>query len=170
MLSFQDGLTGIANRRMLDSVLEKEWASAKRNGQPLSVILIDIDYFKQYNDHYGHIQGDECLQRVAGALRDAATRPRDLLARYGGEEFVVVLPETDEAAALTVAERCRSLIFAAEIPHRSSGLGALLTVSQGIATAVPTQDGRPQTLIERADRRLYLAKQRGRNCVVGDDG
>jgi diguanylate cyclase (GGDEF)-like protein/PAS domain S-box-containing protein len=169
-LSFQDGLTGIANRRMLDSALEKEWASGKRNGLPLSVVLIDIDYFKQYNDHYGHLQGDECLQRVAAALCGAAVRPRDLLARYGGEEFVVVLPETDEAAALKVAERCRKLIFEEEIPHRSSGMGALLTVSLGVATAVPTQDGRPQTLIERADRRLYLAKQRGRNCIVGDDG
>lgn len=170
MLSFQDGLTGIANRRMLDSVLEKEWASARRSGQPLSVVLIDIDYFKQYNDHYGHIQGDECLQRVANALRAAAVRPRDLLARYGGEEFVVVLPETDEAAALKVAERCRNLVFAEEIPHRSSGLGALVTVSLGVATTVPTQEGRHQPLIERADRRLYLAKQRGRNCIVGDDG
>jgi len=133
------------------------------------VILIDIDYFKQYNDHYGHVQGDACLQRVAGALQAAATRPRDLLARYGGEEFILVLPETDAAAALTVAERCRKLIFAEEIPHRSSSLGALLSISLGVATSTATQDGQPQTLIERADRRLYLAKQRGRSCIVGND-
>jgi diguanylate cyclase (GGDEF)-like protein/PAS domain S-box-containing protein len=169
-LSYKDGLTGIANRRMFDSLMEKEWASAQRSSQPLSVVLVDIDYFKQYNDHYGHVQGDECLKRIAHALSASAVRPRDLLARYGGEEFIVVLPETNEEAALKVAERCRNLVFAEEIPHRSSGLGTLVTVSIGVATTVPAHGASALSLVERADRRLYLAKQRGRNCIVGDDG
>ena len=102
-LSFKDGLTGVFNRRMFDSVMEVEWANAKRNRQPLSLIMLDIDYFKQYNDYYGHIQGDECLKRVANMLACVATRSRDFFARYGGEEFILVLPETDEAAAFKIA-------------------------------------------------------------------
>ncbi len=114
-LSFKDGLTGIPNRRMFDSVMEVEWSNAMRNHQPLSLIMLDIDYFKQYNDHYGHIQGDDCLRRVAKVLTSAAARSRDFIARFGGEEFVVVLPETDAQAAMNVAERCRNLIFKEQI-------------------------------------------------------
>ncbi len=106
-LSFKDGLTGVANRRMFDSVMELEWANARRDKQPLSLIMLDIDYFEQFNDRYGHIQGDECLKRVGRKLSTAATRPHDFFARFGGEEFVLILPQADEAAAMRVAERCR---------------------------------------------------------------
>ncbi|KAJ0344444.1 hypothetical protein COL154_014012, partial [Colletotrichum chrysophilum] len=105
---------------MFDSVLEQEWLDARRNSQPLSLIMLDIDCFKQYNDHYGHIQGDECLKIVASALKQAATRPKDFIARFGGEEFALILPQTDNAAALKVAERCRGLVFKLQIPHVAS--------------------------------------------------
>ncbi|RTL55862.1 MAG: sensor domain-containing diguanylate cyclase [Rhodocyclaceae bacterium] len=165
-LSFKDGLTGVSNRRMFDSILELEWANARRNNQPLSLIMLDIDFFKQYNDHYGHIQGDECLKRVSQALSLAATRARDFFARYGGEEFVLVLPETDEEAALVVAERCRKLIFKEQIPHAKSEAGQLLTISLGVGTLVPTHQDEPIRFIEEVDRRLYQAKEKGRNCIV----
>lgn len=165
-LSFKDGLTGIANRRMFDSILDTEWMHARRNSQPLSLILIDIDYFKQYNDHYGHIQGDDCLKRVGQALNSAATRARDLLARFGGEEFALILPETDAAAAKVVAERCRSLIFKEQIPHPTSPVGQILTVSLGVGTLIPGHQDQPLAFIEAVDRQLYQAKQAGRNRVA----
>ena len=167
-LSYKDGLTGVANRRMFDSVLDVEWNSAQRNKQPLSVILLDIDYFKQYNDHYGHIQGDDCLKRVATALGKAGTRARDFFARYGGEEFILVLPETDAESAYRVAERCRAAIFKEQIPHEKSDAGQILTISLGIATLTPTHKDDPVTFMEKVDRQLYLAKQRGRNCIVNE--
>lgn len=165
-LSYQDGLTGVANRRMFDNRLQMEWSNAQRNSLPLSLILLDIDYFKQYNDHYGHIQGDNCLKRVAHALNSAAARARDFFARYGGEEFVLVLPETDEKAAIKVAERCRSLIFKEQIPHEKSPVSQLLTISLGVGTIVPTQKDESLPFIEEVDRRLYQAKHSGRNCIV----
>lgn len=165
-LSFRDGLTGTANRRMFDSVLELEWTDARRNGQPLSLIMLDIDCFKQYNDHYGHIQGDECLKQVAGALRKAASRQRDFLARYGGEEFVLVLPDTDAQAAQMVAERCRNLIFKAQIAHAASSVGQLLTISLGVGTIVPSHSTNPLAFIEEVDQQLYKAKANGRNCIA----
>jgi len=165
-LSFKDGLTGVANRRMFDSILEMEWANARRTSQPLSLILLDIDYFKQYNDHYGHIQGDECLKLVSKTLSAAATRPRDFIARFGGEEFVLVLPETDAGAAWAVAERCRSLLFKKQIPHEKSRIGNLLTVSLGVSTIVPSGAEKLMDFVEETDRRLYLAKQQGRDCIV----
>jgi len=164
--SFKDGLTDVANRRMLDSVLQLEWENARRNNQPLAIIMLDIDYFKQYNDHYGHIQGDDCLKRVAKALSHAATRSRDFFARFGGEEFMLILPETDEASAIKVAERCRNLIFKEQIPHAKSDVGQLLTISLGIGAITPTQQDRPLAFIEEVDRRLYQAKQQGRNRIV----
>lgn len=166
-LSYQDGLTGVANRRMFDSVMEKEWSGARRNGQPLSLIILDIDYFKQYNDHYGHIQGDDCLRRVAQALLDVSTRSRDFLGRFGGEEFILILPETDASSAAKVAERCRRLILDLRIPHVRSDIGQTLTVSVGVATVVPADSSEPMLFIELVDRRLYRAKQSGRNCIVG---
>ena len=165
-LSFKDGLTGVANRRMFDAILETEWTHARRNSQPLSLILIDIDYFKQYNDHYGHIQGDDCLKRVGKVLGSAATRARDLLARFGGEEFALVLPETDAAAALKVAERCRSLIFKEQMPHATSPISPILTVSLGVNTIIPGHSDQPLAFVEAVDRRLYQAKQAGRNRVA----
>ncbi len=165
-LSFKDGLTGVANRRMFDSILEMEWTHARRNNQPLSIIMLDIDYFKQYNDHYGHLQGDACLKRVAQVLSSAATRARDFVARFGGEEFVLVLPETDEKSAAKIAERCRNLIFKEQIPHASSPVSQILTVSLGVGTMTPTHQDEALGFVEAVDKRLYQAKQRGRNCIV----
>ncbi|MES2580243.1 MAG: sensor domain-containing diguanylate cyclase [Pseudomonadota bacterium] len=164
--SFKDGLTGVANRRMFDSILEAEWVNARRNSQPLSIIMLDIDYFKQYNDHYGHVQGDDCLKRVAQVLSKAATRSRDFCARFGGEEFVIVLPETDETDAKKVAERCHQLIFKEQILHAKSGVSQILTISIGVGTVIPQADEGALTFIHEVDRRLYQAKQKGRNCVV----
>lgn len=165
-LSFKDGLTGIPNRRMFDSVMEVEWSNAMRNHQPLSLIMLDIDYFKQYNDHYGHIQGDDCLRRVAKVLSAAAARSRDFIARFGGEEFVVVLPETNTEAAMNVAERCCSLIFKEQIFHENSQVSQLLTVSLGVGTIVPSRKDKLIDFVEEVDQRLYQAKQKGRNRIV----
>jgi diguanylate cyclase (GGDEF)-like protein/PAS domain S-box-containing protein len=164
-LSFRDGLTGVANRRRFDAVLETEWKSAQRTGLPVSMIMFDIDFFKQYNDHYGHVGGDDCLKRVAQTLKTSATRPRDCLARYGGEEFALVLPETDEAGASHVAVRCREALAAERIPHEKSTAASTVTVSIGVGTTVPMDD-QPVRFIEEVDRCLYRAKQGGRNCVV----
>ncbi|HEY8972705.1 MAG TPA: diguanylate cyclase, partial [Burkholderiaceae bacterium] len=164
--SFRDGLTGVSNRRKFDAVLEEEWTLARRNTQPLSLILIDIDFFKQYNDHHGHVQGDECLKAVAAALGTVANRPRDLLARYGGEEFVLVLPATDESAAQRVSERVRQALFKAQIPHAASSVGQLLTVSQGVGTIIPSSTDTLVQFLDTVDRRLYRAKQAGRDRSV----
>lgn len=168
-LSFKDGLTGVANRRRFDAVMEVEWGNALRTQLPLSLILLDIDYFKQYNDHYGHLQGDECLRRVGKALSGAATRPRDFIARFGGEEFVLVLPETDVPSALTVAERCRSLLLQEQIPHEKSRVSEFLTISLGVGTIVPSPREEMMGFVEMVDSRLYLAKQAGRNRMVDED-
>lgn len=165
-LSYKDGLTNVANRRMLDQVVAREWASAYRNQQPLSLIFADIDFFKEYNDHYGHIAGDDCLRRVAGALNAAAARPRDLLARFGGEEFVLLLPETDADAAMAVAERCLGSVLGEMIPHQYSRIGEYLTVSLGVGTIVPQEQDSPEEFFEKVDGLLYLAKQQGRNRVM----
>jgi len=165
-LSFKDALTGVYNRRMFDSVMEVEWANAKRNHQPLSLLMLDIDYFKQYNDHYGHIHGDECLKRVAKALSNVGTRSRDFFARFGGEEFIVVLPETDATAANMIAERCRSLIFKAQIPHEKSLVSQILTVSIGVSTIIPAHSDQAIDLIAKVDRQLYQAKEKGRNRIA----
>ncbi|WP_430010215.1 GGDEF domain-containing protein, partial [Methylophaga lonarensis] len=126
-LSFKDGLTGVANRRMLDSILDLEWSNARRSKRPLSLILLDIDFFKEYNDCYGHLRGDDCLKLVAQTLGAAATRARDFFARFGGEEFIFVLPETDAEAAEKIAERCQELIARLEIPHQGSKVSDCLT-------------------------------------------
>ncbi len=164
--SYQDGLTGVANRRMFDNRLQVEWANAQRSSQPLSLILLDIDYFKQYNDHYGHVQGDDCLKHVGQALSVAAARPRDLVARYGGEEFALLLPETDATAAARVAERCRQLIREQRILHAQSQVAPLLTVSLGVGTLIPDQQTSPPAFLEAVDRLLYQAKHQGRDRAV----
>ncbi|MEC5385061.1 diguanylate cyclase [Uliginosibacterium sp. H3] len=164
--SFKDGLTGVANRRMFDSVLKQEWSQAQRSGQPLSLILVDIDYFKQYNDHYGHVQGDECLKLVASVLSGAAKRPRDLFARFGGEEFIFVLPETPADAAQLIAERCRELILSEQIAHAASQINPLLTISLGVGTVTPTHDDQVVAFLEGVDRQLYQAKQQGRDRIA----
>lgn len=167
-LSFRDGLTGVANRRRFDTLVDREWIHARQSRQPLSLLMIDIDYFKQYNDGYGHLEGDACLQRVARLLASVATRSRDLLARFGGEEFVLLLPETDAAAAAKLAECCRNLILDEKIPHDSPAGGPVLTISIGVATSIPGYADEMRDFIDAVDKRLYRAKQLGRNCVVAD--
>ncbi|HEY9098691.1 MAG TPA: sensor domain-containing diguanylate cyclase [Thiobacillus sp.] len=162
-LSFMDSLTGIANRRKFDATLDLEWTSASRSGQSLSLIMIDVDFFKQYNDHYGHAQGDKTLKTIAHTLGLAATRPRDIVARFGGEEFMLVLPETDGKAALQVAERCQRLVEKLRIPHPVSQAGQYITVSMGVGTIQPSPKLAPHYLIEAVDKLLYQAKQNGRN-------
>ena len=165
VLSYRDSLTGVANRRMFDTLYPVEWAKARATGEPLSLVVIDIDYFKQYNDHYGHVQGDECLRRVAQALDTCASRSRDLCARFGGEEFILLLPATDEGAARNVADRCRKLLALKEIPHARSGVGRTVTVSMGVGTIVPGAQDDPHVFLDRVDRRLYQAKSAGRDRV-----
>lgn len=165
-LSFQDALTGVANWRLYDQTLAREWGHAMRNGSPLSLIVIDIDMFKEYNDHFGHLRGDESLQRVAEALQKVVTRSTDLIARYGGEEFALLLPDTSRKATLDIAERCRREIFELSIAHPASNVGTVLTISAGVASMVPTEKLDHISLFATADKMLYEAKHRGRNRVV----
>jgi len=165
VLSYRDSLTNVANRRMFDTLYPVEWAKARATGEPLSVVVVDIDYFKQYNDHYGHVQGDECLRRVAHALDAGASRSRDLCARFGGEEFVLLLPATDADSARNVAERCRKLLAHAGLPHARSGVGRAVTVSMGVGTIVPGARDDAHVFLDRIDRRLYQAKSSGRDRI-----
>jgi len=161
-LSSMDGLTGIANRRTFDAVLEREWQRARRSGKPLSLIMIDIDFFKQFNDRYGHQQGDDCLKQVAQVLTAMSRRAADLAARYGGEEFVLLLPETELKQAMRLAEECRSRIIEQQITFKTE-ISDVLTISLGVGTLVPEQGTAPAVLIETADKALYRAKGNGRN-------
>ncbi|WP_426107522.1 diguanylate cyclase domain-containing protein [Massilia sp. TSP1-1-2] len=162
--TFSDGLTGIANRRHFDVAIEKEVRRAKRSGTPLSLLMIDIDYFKAYNDHYGHQQGDDCLIKVAGALAQMLQRPADLIARYGGEEFAVILPEMDGEQSARMAEAMRQKIVGMQLPHAKSEHGEHVTVSIGVATH-RGETGDIAYLVGAADRALYAAKHAGRNRV-----
>lgn len=164
--SYQDGLTGVANRRMFDSALASAWLQAKHSQQPLSLIMLDIDYFKQYNDFYGHLQGDEVLRRAAQILNGAGVRAKDFFARFGGEEFALILPETDAAAAHKIAERCRNLIFKAQIPHEKSEVSQLLTISIGVSSIVPTAKDELLAFVAHVDALLYQAKKDGRNRIA----
>ena len=164
-LSFKDGLTGVSNRRRFDATLDTEWANARRSAQPLSLIMLDVDFFKQYNDRYGHAQGDECLKDVAQTLALAVTRPRDIVARFGGEEFAVILPETDAVAASTVAERCRRLIENQLIPHAASAVSKFVTVSMGVGTIEAASGMAPRDFVVAVDKLLYQAKRSGRNRI-----
>ncbi len=165
-LSQLDGLTNIPNRRNFEETMHREWARANRSGQPLSLIMMDIDHFKLYNDHYGHGAGDDCLRRVARTLIKTLTRPTDLIARYGGEEFVALLPETDESGALHVAERLRAAVEAAAIPHQCSLTSQFVTLSVGIAThSIRKIKKDSRHLQQSADQALYRAKERGRNRI-----
>ena len=166
-LSTIDGLTGIANRRFFEERLGYEWGRATRDARPLSLIICDIDYFKLYNDNYGHLNGDICLKKVAEALRDTLKRPGDLVARYGGEEFAVILPETDLEGASLVAEKLRAGVEALGIEHERSEASNYLTISLGVATAVPSADITASKLMDLADQALYQAKREGRNRVIG---
>lgn len=160
-----DGLTQIANRRRFDEYLNLEWLRLRREKAQLSLILFDIDYFKLYNDTYGHLAGDDCLRQVAIAISEISRRPADLFARYGGEEFAVILPYTDLSGAIHLAEVIRQRIHSLEIPHSESLVSNHITVSLGVACIIPNGDVSPQELINSADRSLYTAKQKGRDRV-----
>ena len=158
-----DGLTNIPNRRRFDEALENEWKRALRSGASISIIMADIDYFKHYNDNYGHGTGDECLKKVAAALAGSIERPSDLVARYGGEEFVALLPETDAAGAKALAERFCRHVEAMQLPHQYSGVSSYVTVSVGYACVTPGAETSPTELLRLADEKLYQAKEAGRN-------
>lgn len=167
-LSCLDGLTGIANRRSFDNFLEKAWRHAVRGGtgMEISVIMLDIDYFKPYNDNYGHQGGDDCLKQVAVTLEKCAQRGADLLARYGGEEFIAVLVDTPTQGAVTVAEDMQNCISKLALPHTYSKLDKTVTLSMGIATLTPGANNNLKQLVKAADRALYQAKEGGRNRFV----
>lgn len=162
-----DPLTGLANRRYFDSRLLSEWNRAQRNQEPLALIYLDVDYFKPFNDHYGHQAGDECLIKVAQAMQQAVQRGSDLCARYGGEEFIVLLPQTGPANALAIAERLRARVEAMNLRHDYSSITDHITVSCGVACIIPDTKQRVAQLIEAADKALYAAKSAGRNRVSG---
>lgn len=167
-ISSLDGLTGVANRRYFDETLAAEWSRARRHSNGLAFLMCDVDFFKSYNDTYGHPSGDDCLRQVATAIRQNTDRPADLVARYGGEEFAVVLPETTIGGALIVAEKIRHAVRALNIPHASVPAGQI-TISIGIACAAPGFDNPPDDLIRAADQALYRAKAEGRDCVCRAD-
>lgn len=164
-LSATDGLTGIANRRRLDEHLDIEWRRATRTGQPLALVICDIDHFKDFNDHYGHLAGDDCLRRIAGTLADNARRATDLVGRYGGEEFLLVMSATDAGEAVDRAEHLRRAVATLAIPHAGSPGGDTVSISCGVAAARPTADGDKDELIAAADLALYQAKAGGRDRV-----
>lgn len=160
-----DGLTGLSNRRHFDEYLELEWRRATREQSQLSLMMIDVDYFKAYNDNFGHLEGDEALRQVAKAIRANCSRPSDLPARYGGEEFAMVLPNTTPGGARLLAEKLRQSVAGMNIPHIAPDAGAHLTVSIGVATTVPQPGSNSRQLILDADKGLYAAKHNGRNQV-----
>jgi diguanylate cyclase (GGDEF)-like protein len=168
-MSMLDGLTGIANRRMFDLHLKREWRQAMRDKEPLSLILLDVDFFKLYNDTYGHQKGDQCLIAVAAALQQQARRPSDLIARYGGEEFAVVLPNTHAEGAMMLAEKARLAVQELRMEHSASTVCPFVSISLGVATRIPQIEhgaSGMDSFLEKADEALYLAKHQGRNRVV----
>ncbi len=165
-LAMSDGLTHLANRRYFDHCLQTQWQRMGRSGQPLAIILGDIDYFKRYNDSYGHPIGDVCLQQVAQAMAGTVRRSGDLVARYGGEEFVFLLPNTDGAEALEFAQRVRSAIHHLNLPHRTSEVSETVTLSLGVASLIPQDHQEPEILVMAADSALYQAKQAGRDRAL----
>lgn len=167
-LSSVDGLTGIPNRRVFDETLQREWRRAERRSAPISLLLIDIDHFKEYNDCYGHQAGDDCLRAVAASLDRALRRSSDLAARYGGEEFVIVLPETDAQGAHGIAEQVLEIVRGLGIEHARSQTAPVITISVGCATAVPARgdDSGWKQVLGEADTALYLAKKNGRNRAM----
>lgn len=165
-LATLDGLTQVANRRCFDETLTQEWRRLTREQQPLSLILCDVDYFKRYNDQYGHQGGDDCLRQVAAVLTQAAQRSADLVARYGGEEFAVILPNTGLEGAMTVAQTIQAALDNLQLPNAQSLVSPYVTLSLGIASMLPTQDQLPEALVAAADKALYAAKHQGRNRAI----
>ncbi|WKJ91398.1 diguanylate cyclase [Methylomonas montana] len=166
-MAWIDGLTGVPNRRRFDQALESEWKRARRNHLPLAMILVDVDYFKAYNDCHGHGAGDICLKQVATLLAAMVSRSGDLVARYGGEEFVMLMPETDAEGARRIAEQLCLNIESQQIPHAGSEVSCQVTISAGYAAAIPEAEQASSALLDEADRMLYLAKNAGRNCARG---
>ncbi|MFA7553996.1 MAG: diguanylate cyclase [Spongiibacteraceae bacterium] len=166
-LSFEDSLTGLPNRRRFDQLLDDYWKLCRRDHRPISLIMCDIDYFKQYNDNYGHLLGDNILQKVAKILKSSLQRETDFCARYGGEEFAIILPGTNQTDALAIGVKLQHLLEQAAIPHYHSKVKPVLTMSMGIATLTPHSDRRnkPELLISQADYALYQAKDNGRNKI-----
>lgn len=165
-LANMDGLTGVANRRCFDQYLNTQWLNSLGEEHPLSLILCDIDFFKRYNDQYGHPAGDLCLQKVASVLKGAAQKKQDLVARYGGEEFAIVMPNTPASGAVHVAAAMQSGVRELQIPHAESAVSSCVTLSLGISTTIPSSDCSPQNLIQTADEGLYQAKSSGRNRII----
>ena len=165
-LAYLDGLTEISNRRRFEEYFQREWVRSARSGTPFSLAMVDVDFFKPFNDHYGHAMGDRALQKIAKALDSVLMRPADLIARYGGEEFVMMLPETDAFAAKGVAERALQKVIELNIPHQYSSVAEYVTISIGLVTTQINGDLTPQTFVAAADKNLYQAKENGRNRVV----
>ena len=161
-----DELTGLGNRRLVNKVLQEEINRARRTGARLSLILLDVDYFKDYNDNYGHPAGDLVLKRLADLMERATSRAGEVVGRYGGEEFILVLPGAGDEAARRTAERLRELVMAEKMPHKHSQVANIITISQGVVTFTPDADESPSELIKRADTALYRAKHKGRNAIV----
>lgn len=166
-LATKDGLTGLSNRRSFDQMLMTEWSRAQRTQQPLSLLFLDVDHFKLFNDEHGHQTGDECLRAVAAVVSRHAWRPLDLATRYGGEEFALIMPEMSSEEACAVAEAIRNAVLDLQIAHGAEGAGAYVTLSVGVASHVPGEgDDRPDRLLGSADQALYAAKRLGRNRVI----
>lgn len=169
LLSNTDGLTGIANRRSLDRLFAQEWNRAQRAGSPLALVMLDVDNFKHFNDHYGHLAGDDCLRALAQALVKAGRRAGELVARYGGEEFVVLLPDTSLPEAMEAAQRMQHEVWSLALPHAETPPG-IVTFSLGVASLVPSKEHVPDDLVRQADAALYRAKASGRNCLCSSTG
>jgi diguanylate cyclase (GGDEF)-like protein len=170
-LAMLDGLTMVSNRRHFDVCVEEQWTLLAQLQQPLSLILLDVDCFKPYNDHYGHLAGDDCLKQIAQALERVLKRPTDVLARYGGEEFAIILPLTSLQGAQQIARTIAHTIDDLHIPHAYSAATDHVTLSQGISSMIPSPQASLNTLIATADIALYQAKQQGRNqaCIYGEN-
>lgn len=162
-LTLTDALTGVSNRRSFNETMDNEWRRGARSGMPMALIMVDIDHFKHYNDHYGHQAGDLCLQQVSAAMKRCAGRQPDMVARYGGEEFIILLPHEGVAGAEVIAQRILQEIAALALPHAASSVGQYVTVSMGVAAVTPSDQSEPAALIRAADALLYRAKQTGRN-------
>jgi diguanylate cyclase (GGDEF)-like protein len=168
-LSRQDGLTKLCNRRYFEEQAEKQWKILSRSQEPVSILMMDVDYFKKYNDSYGHVAGDRCLQAVAGTLKHSLHRPADVVARYGGEEFIAILPNTDAQGASTVAETLRRAVANLAIPHKDSDVAGVVTLSIGSVASDSVRGVSLAEMIKQADRNLYQAKHKGRNCVYSGE-